>query len=63
MFHRIDIHFIFYAVDTRAADIRCLLNKERFVDIHRFFIHPHQHCFKITIHNRQIIRMNQHFPS
>ena len=63
MFHRIDIHFILNAINTGTANVRCLFDKERFVDIHRFFIHPHQHRFKITVYNRQVVRMNQHFSS
>ena len=40
-----------------------MLDIELFGHIHRFFIHPDQHRFEVTVFHRQIIRMYQHFAT
>ena len=63
VFHCVYIHLIFNRINTGTAQISRLLDKERFIDIHRFLVHPHHHCLKITVDNRQVIRMYQHFTT
>ena len=63
MLHRVDIHFIFDRVDAGTAQIGSLLDKERFIDVHRFFIHPYHHRFEVAVNDRQVVRMHQHFTT
>ena len=63
MLHRIHVHLILYRINTRTTQIGSLLNKERLIYIHRFFIHPDHHSLKVTIHRWQIVRMHQHFAA
>ena len=63
MFHRVDIHFIFDRIDAGTAQVASLLDKERFIDVHRFFIHPYHHCFEVAVNDRQVVRMHQHFTT
>ena len=63
MLHRIHIHFILNAIYTGTSCIGGMLDKERFIKVHRLLIHPYQHGFKVTIYHRHIIGMHQHISA
>ena len=63
MFHCVHIHLILNRINARTTQICCLFDKERFIYIHWLLIHPYQHCFKVTVNNRQVIGMYQHFTT
>ena len=63
LLHCIDIHLITDTVHTCTGQVGRMLDIELFGHIHRFFIHPDQHRFEVTVFHRQIIRMYQHFAT
>ena len=63
LLHSVHVHLVLDAINAGTAHISSLLDKEGFVHIHWFLIHPYQHSLKVTINDRQIIGMHQHLSS
>ena len=61
--HRVDIHLILDAVNTRAGGVGGLLDVELLVAVHRLLVHPHEHRLKITVLNGEVVRVHYHLAT